>query len=405
MDNLNKNNSFDEIDNSLFNYYKSEKFNYIPDVVTNGIETVMYTNKVKIFNLYDFIRQIIITILSILTLTGGVVFAKDIENFFNNLFNNMNGVTTAINNGYITDTEMEYINSNDVNIRVDEVLMDDYNLCLNLNVDLSKINNIDLNNISSIYFKDLVLLDENNEVIFSSNNNYIDTYCLKNNINNLKNDYNSSVSYYINNIDLENKSCTLTYNFSRCNNTFPKSKKLLFGSSGIEIEKQSSDQVNVVTINCEHNLTIDIPEKFYNRQALVYTVKSSNDENFILNDATVYETGTKISFDLKIDNDIINEEKLQQSHNLLTSGNYVSNELSSQLKTFFNPFSDIYLVDSNNTKYSMTRNHSEDNVLNSNIKGHLIFTCTFDLTKFDATDEIQLHFIYDSKEINVILQK
>lgn len=405
MDNLNKNNSFDEIDNSLFNYYKSEKFNYIPDVVTNGIETVMYTNKAKIFNLYDFIRQIIITILSILTLTGGVVFAKDIENFFNNLFNNMNGVTTAINNGYITDTEMEYINSNDVNIRVDKVLMDDYNLCLNFNIDLSKINDIDLNNISSIYFKDLVLLDENNEVIFYSNNNYLDTYCSKNNINNIINDYSSNMSYYINNIDLENKSCTLTYNFSRCNNTFPKSKKLLLGSSGIEIEKQSSEQVHIVSINCEHNLAIDIPEKFYNRQALVYTVKSSSDENFILNDATVYETGTKISFDLKINNEIINEEKLQEAQNLLKNGNYIPDELSSQLKTFFNPFSDIYLIDSNNNKYSMTRNHSEDNVLNSNIKNHLIFTSTFDLTKFDASDEIQLHFIYDSKEINVILQK
>ena len=405
MDNLNKNNSFDEIDNSLFNYYKSEKFNYIPDVVTNGIETAMYTNKAKIFNLYDFIRQIIITILSILTLTGGVVFAKDIENFFNNLFNNMNGVTTAINNGYITDTEMEYINSNDVNIRVDKVLMDDYNLCLNFNIELSKVNDIDLNNISSIYFKDLVLLDENNEVIFSSNKNYIDTYCSKNNINNVINDYSSNMSYYINNIDLENKSCTLTYNFSRCNNTFPKRKKLLLGSSGIEIEKQSSEQVNIVTINCEHNLAIDIPEKFYNRQALIYTVKSSSDENFILNDATVYETGTKISFDLKIDNEIINEEKLQEAQNLLKNGNHISNELSSQIKTFFNPFSDIYLIDSNNKKYSMTRNQSEDSVLNSNIKDHLIFTCTFDLTKFDATDEIQLNFIYGSKEINVILQK
>lgn len=405
MSKISKNEAFDEIDNMLFDYYRSEKFECIPDIIANGFDTALYTNKLKQINIFEHIKQLIIAILSLLTLTGGVVFAKDIEHFFDNLFNNMNGVTTAINNGYISDSNMDYINSNDVNMKVTNVLMDDYNICLNFEIDLSNIKEVDLSTINSVYFKDLIILDENNDLIFYNNEEYLSKYCSDNNINISNNEYNSNISYYINNINLENNTCTLTCNLSRCNSSFPKSKKLFINSSVLELSKKGLKESNKININCTHNIGIDIPEKFYNRQALIYSIASSSNDNFTLNEATVYETGTKLSFNLKVDNEVINTEELNKARNELKNENHISENFSSQIETFFNPFSNIFLTDSNNKTYSISSTNSEDNVLKSNIKNYLTYNCTFDLTKFDATDTITLHFTYDNKERIIILEK
>lgn len=398
-----RNESNDEIDNLLFNFYQSDKFDYVPNLVSNGIDTAMFKYKTKKVNILIKIRQIIITIMSILTLTSSVVFAKDIKNFFNNIFNDVTGISTAISNGYINNPDIEYAKSNNINIKVDSILMDDYNLCINFKIDFSNLKYINLSNITEMNFKDLLILDENNTVIFSSTEDYLNNYCTSNNINNVKDNSSANINHYINNIDSENKTCTLTYNLANSNKSFPKSKNLKMKISELELNTRSENTEKII-LNYDNEIKLDIPEKFYSRQVQIYTMESASSNDIILNEATVYQTGTHVEFDLKTDKEI-NLKRLQEAQTLVTNGNYLSDELSLELKNFFNPFANMYITDSNNKKYSLSHNVSEDNVLKTDKKGHLIYSCSFDLTKYDATDNLKLHFTYDSNEIIVNLKR
>ncbi|MNT77519.1 hypothetical protein D3C72_2166450 [compost metagenome] len=65
----------------------------------------------------------------------------------------------------------------------------------------------------------------------------------------------------------------------------------------------------------------------------------------------------------------------------------------------------MYITDSKNNKYLLSKNIAESNVLSTSKKGHLIYTCNFDLTTYDTTDNLQLHFTFDSNEIIVNLKR
>ena len=95
-------------------------------------------------------------------LVTGVVFAKDITNMIKNFFLNNNGMDNAIKNGYIDNPNMEYINSNGTEIKINSILMDDYNLSLEIGVKGDFIKE----NITEICFSDMIITDENKNILY-----------------------------------------------------------------------------------------------------------------------------------------------------------------------------------------------------------------------------------------------
>ena len=75
---------------------------------------------------------------TMLSITG-VVFAKDIGNFVKEFFggNSSEGVDTAVNNGYVADANTEYQNAEGIDLKIDTILMDDFNFDMNFNVIIS----------------------------------------------------------------------------------------------------------------------------------------------------------------------------------------------------------------------------------------------------------------------------
>lgn len=101
---------------------------------------------------------------------SGIVYAKDIENYFKKIFNNSTeSIDKAVENGYIQQENMDYTYDKDIGIKVDSLILDDLNLDISFNFETKK------ENIKSIRFKDFIITNDNNKVIYQSEFKYAET--------------------------------------------------------------------------------------------------------------------------------------------------------------------------------------------------------------------------------------
>ena len=92
-----------------------------------------------------------------------ISFAKTFSEKISNFFNTNAGMDTAIQNGYISKPDMKYINSNNVETKIDNFLMDDFNLCFTLNI---KLNDINIKNINDINLNNFIVTDEEKRILY-----------------------------------------------------------------------------------------------------------------------------------------------------------------------------------------------------------------------------------------------
>lgn len=96
-------------------------------------------------------------------LTTGVVFAKDIEQYFKGLFTNTNhAIEDAVENGYLQKEEASYVYDNNVGIKVDSLVLDE--LHLNISFDFK----VEDENIKSIRFKDFIISSDCGRNVYES---------------------------------------------------------------------------------------------------------------------------------------------------------------------------------------------------------------------------------------------
>lgn len=99
---------------------------------------------------------------------SGIVYAKDIEIYLKKIFNNSTeAIDKAVENGYVQQENMDYTYDKDIGIKVDSLILDDLNLDISFNFETKK------ENIKSIRFKDFIITNDNDKVVFS--NEFIST--------------------------------------------------------------------------------------------------------------------------------------------------------------------------------------------------------------------------------------
>lgn len=161
-------NNHDNFDKKIFDYYEKNKDispnvqNHIEQVIKNTSfnKKISYTQSKSI----RLIQKVAIFIISISIITVSTVFAKDIKSFINKMFTNSNtAIDKAVQNNYVEDLNMDFITSNDIGIKVDYFTMDSYNLDISF---VYKCYNNKYNDIKSIQFKDLKIMDDRNNILF-----------------------------------------------------------------------------------------------------------------------------------------------------------------------------------------------------------------------------------------------
>jgi len=386
------NENYDELDNMLFDYFKAN--NDVPNIITEKINKAL-NSKPKHNRILEIIKKFIITIISIGTITGGIVFAKEIKQFIENLFQDSVGVSTAIENGYVYETpEITYSESENTKIHTQEMIMDDYKLDLNFLVEFAK--EINVTEIESFNIPDMLVVDESNNIICSWNLKSAQKFYEEKGLNNdieyiLKNTVNVGSSIYITRYIDEN-SIVFTLNCSASGNKLPESKKLYIKFSTITLKNSKKDY----TVTGNWSFEINVPDKFSNRQATIYKVVDCNNSN-VHNDsitAEVYETGMKFKMSMHWgDYEYWNRETDKIRLNNALNSQYIKQE-------------ECYVENERGEKFSPSMISSNDSICILSTDGELRKEETFNLTKFDATNKLKvvLTTIKD-KQIIINLQK
>ncbi len=382
----------DKFEEKIYDYFKEN--NEIPQKITQSIyETNLKKNKHKIFNFYN-IRKVAIAAISIVTISSGVVFAKDIAQFVKSIFKDSSGVDTATQNGYIeTIPETIHSNSSNTKTKIQEIIMDDYTLDLTMFIEFE--DNIDITGIESFKIPDLIVTDENNNILYSANNESTKQFCESNGISyqydNVKNiTTDTSASIFIWNAD--KNYATIHCNLSASDNKFPKSTTLYIAFNTIEMKGIDKEY----TITGNWNNTVTVPEKFINRNSIIYKVVDCNNENVYLDSikAEVYETGMNFQMSMYWGDYETEHKKMEEirKKNVLAS-QLINQELS-------------YVENENGERFSPAQSSSSDGGYSFNTDGKLHKWETFNLTKFDMTDKLKVVLTtIDNEQIIINLEK
>ena len=435
-------------------------------------------------------------------LTSGIVFAKDIQDFVMKrfAFGLGDGVDTAAENGYIAEPEIETVIVNaevetpkddkdvvqlestvvpkeqiianiDTTVDIDSFLMDDYNLSVEFSFKFDETINdvIDLDKLDQITLKDLIVLDEENRIIYASTfmkKQDFEEFCLAHELDyefgqTNENYLNCGSNWFPQNVYKENNSTGLIYNMYT--EGFPKSKELNFYFTEIKIteaeyigaEKIQKD----IVLKGDWNIHVDVPEKMYNRTSEGYRVVSCSNSRFNVYSAKVMDTGFEIGLTISdIENPKYPDELKQKELELMDkyegvtdrdgyskewfaflaqepyremwnnyqisrnpinvtgyNGFVITEEAAEQLLSNPDNYSSgfrvpaqaegSYVLNSDDEKFTCTLSPSRKAYSKFVIGNKYDFYETFCMTKYDATDNIKVVLMFFGEPVTIELEK
>lgn len=376
-------------------------------------------------------KKIIATACASLVLVSGIALAANIENIKKHFDRGLgNGIETAVENGYIEESEAQFTNINNVGIDVtlENFLMDDTNLSVNFVLLFDDILNetINLDKSYEIELKDLIVRDEENRILYGGNDKErFETYCIENKLDYKfeefnENYMNSGVGCFIESKGYNN--VNLLYNIYSDN--FPKSKKLYFSFTKLSIAENEGRKF---IINGNWQVKVDVPEKMYNRKAEYYKVTSCNNDDFEVYTAkltdTGFEFGVIISNIEKPESDPMKLTKAANAERDYKEGE-ISEEEYKELREYF--LNNLYLREPISTssynyqgkqlKVSYVENEKAEKFEPAFTPGRRAsykflegnkydFSETFEMTKYNATDKIKVILYYYEDIVTIELEK
>lgn len=324
------------------------------------------------------------TIALIFISTTGIVFAGNIVEFIENIFgiNSSNGVDIAINNGYIANYDLGHIETEDIEISLVNLLIDDYNFGLNFDINFK--NNYNLDEVKNIIFEDMIVTDEDEEIVF---NTHINKY-EKKEMTDMT--YKGGYSFLSNKVDERNIRVSLIANGNE--KTFPKSKHLTVYFTKIRILKgvigDSEDEIYQGNWKFE----INVPEEFYSRQSIIYKAIECNDSNININSIVGILSNTTFKLYIpEIITDKINYNLFREYNN-----KSIKNKMALRdeyIETTEKKKFDISQTNDGEAGYGVPKGESKI------VKYHQ----TFNLTRYDATEKIRIH-LFTNKEDEIIIE-
>lgn len=314
--------------------------------------------------------------LAIISITG-VVFAENIGNFVKNLFgaNTSDGVDIAVNNGYLAEIETEPQSADGIEINVDSLVMDDFNFAMNFNFKVDEKHNVD--EFESIQIEDLKIVDETGKTVFVTHT-HEDAM-----------EYTGAYSFFAN--KRGEREFIVSLSATGNPEAFPKSKYLTVTFSKLKTGKliylNNIEQKQVSCYEGNWKFEVEVPEEFYKRESVVYRVKSCSDDKTVLTKAVLSNTAFKIALTTttdKIDYELLHTSTPKSIYDKIAlQKEYVENSKGEKFETAQRSDGD--------GGYSL----SPDNVIE--------YYQTFNLTKYDATDNITVH-IFTNKGEEIVIE-
>lgn len=389
-------------------YYSSKSVKSIADelnLTTSNVKVKLHRIRKKLRENLElkeiYVKRISMILILVILFFSTYIVAKEIVKIF--FKDTSKGVEKAINSGYINKIDDEnYVESNGLEIKVESILMDDYNLCINFNM---KINIKDNKEIGFCSFPNLLITDENNNLIVTKF-----TSKEKSNLSEIIKGKDTGKYPGIND---GSESIHLTHkegneyicSYSTHSLEFPKSKKLDIAFDRVVLYSSKNDLGEVLEEKKgKWKVSIDLPEEFYNRMTDIYVLKNTNDKNLELIKANISNTGIRVNFKSKWGDKYYNEfdseeEKLRKlnkayEHRQSMPFEYIINRP---------PLKNAYIETANGKKIYPAGTSDGDGGMSTGANGNLEYTQLFNLTKYDLTDEIKV--VIEKEELFFDLDK
>ena len=337
-------------------------------------------------------RRIILLISTILfvaaTITGAT-YADEIREFVKDLFgaNASDGVDIAINNGFIAKPKIEEQTASGISATIENFMMDDYNFGMNFILTFEDKKEAEKLGAKDILLEDLKIVDEENNIVFSTNY--------------YKEDYEKQEFYYngfsMKSNLVEGNKIRVSLITSGGVTSFPRSKKLkvTFKRIAEEIYPTSEEELLKTEQNVyigDWNFEVDVPKEMYEREVVIYKVKSCNDKDTVVDNATLSNTAFKISIPVTT-TDKIDYKALYDRENMKSIYDLIALQKE-------------YVETSDGKRFEASNDGNNGYGGASYEKRIFDYHQTFNLTKFDATDLLTVHIFTNSgKEIIIEFEK
>ena len=336
-----------------------------------------------------------------------VAFANEIKNFIyemkENIFGTYNdGISTAIENNYISDIDMDYIECNGIKIKIDSVFLDDYNLGVIYNVLVEEKNILKKTDVSKIELKNLLILDENNNILYADyeNANEFRKYCEDNNLDKGVFECGYSNGECKRNILYKEKNANFIFTDLISSDGFPKSNKIYVSFDTIyflndqvyyfskaklyRLDDKKVGKNDYKMIKGNWKFEVDLNEIADKRNFINYNIKSVNDEYTDILKASLSMSNMKL--ELITSSDKINYEQLQNRDTLTMN-------LMNMI-----PFKDVYIETESGKRFSEIGSNGFQSIDENKIK----YYTTFDYTYFDKEKNIKINLVTNKNELITI---
>ena len=277
----------------------------------------------------------------VIGITCGVAYAGyQITNYFKIKGIDDTGIQTALQNNYVQNIEMDYIEKEQVKFKVDYLMMDDINFDLVFNfVTEDKVDNYE-----GIAVKNLQITDDNNNQIYiASEDQEIWT----------KNIALSSELW----TTIEKQDHTLRQVVHLSSNNFPKSNKIYVSFDEVILYNVNKGNPITIKYEDEYKLEFDVSEQLSNRKSVEYITDDSSIERAILTNSGFAITINESAFISSKDGIYVED----------TEGNTYT--LSSTHRILKQP--DLTQIEKQILIFNMTR-YNESNEITFNINGNII---------------------------------
>ena len=378
----------------------------------------------------------------------GIVFAKDISTkLYDNFFMTGKGMETAMNEGYIENTDMEYENANttventqtgeiiedvETKVKVSEFVMDDFNLSISFDVELSEKAKeiVTADEIWKFNFSDLVISDENNVVLYCPTGVRYEEFSKEKNLGlnyNEAMDKNMYIGSGVNIIPVqrEGNHVKVVYNiYTGGDSHYPKSKTLTMDMTKINISKNEGTSMGEeeIILTGDWQFDIAVPENMYNRQSVVYVQTDTSNEDYQVETATLYDTGMEITAKIKTEPkpqypsflehdfyDSLSDDDPLKNVDILGYISWKERQTDAYKEYYRKAYEltdmTIYLTNENGKKFTLIQGPNENGSKAISEEGILTLKGMFDLTKYNETKKVIVHFEYKGQTEEVVLEK
>lgn len=390
----------------------------IPEHYTNAIKTAFDKKKKKANNWLKVAAVVCIGI----TVTGGIAFATKeyIKKTRERSFGLSKEIDNAVENGYIKNTNMDYVSSKVITIeekqytvrtKITDFLMDDINLSAHFDFEFVEIINeiANIANLTNIEILDLIVTDENNNIIYNNDRKSFEKFCTENNLDYKFNEFNEH--YYpngLNNfINYKNENnIVFTYNMYT-SEQYPKSKQLNFYFTKIKLQEKDKDEI---ILEGNWQISVNVPEEMYNRQTISYKVTSCSNSDFSITTATLYEDrfefGTVIANMKKPDDSEFIELLNQYPEGVNENTDKETRDKFERLyKEILPSIGNEYIENQNGQRFGVSSSPTKRENCNYTENGKLDLYITFAMTKYEATDKLKLTIYLKDEPVIIKLEK